>query len=88
MTMIHNDEHETITVLMDYKGNRRIRPFYCVRCGKCIAEVTGHATAIIPGLPTEEEREDLDMRHVTRCGGTIYMGKDNRVRCTAKYIFN
>lgn len=86
--MIHNDEHETITVFVDYKGiERRVRPFYCIRCGKCVCQLTGKATTIIPGNPDELEIKDLDLRHEARCGGVIYLGKDNRIRCTAKYIF-
>jgi len=86
--MIHNDEHEVITVMVDYKGTNHIRPFYCVRCGKCVCEITGQGKVIIPGLPDEQERTDLGSSFVARCGGVIYMGKNNRVRCTAKYIFN
>lgn len=88
--MTHNDEKEPITVTLDYKPGRerRVRPFYCVKCGKCVCEVTGEAKAIIPGYPSEAEMSDFDGRFVAKCGGVIYLGKDNRVKCTAKYIFN
>lgn len=86
--MIHNDERDAITVLMDYRGTNRVRPFYCVRCGKCVCELTGEARAVIPGTPDESERTSLGTSFVARCGGVIYLGKDNRIRCTAKYYFN
>lgn len=83
-----NDEQETITVILDFKGNdRRIRPFYCVRCGKCVCEITSQAKVVLSGNPSIEELADLNLRTKVRCNGTIYLGKDNRVQCTAKYIF-
>jgi hypothetical protein len=86
--MIHNDEKEPITVMLDYRPERRVRPFYCVRCGKCVCEITGEPRAIIPGYPTQGELDEMGATHVARCGGTIYLGHDRRLRCTARYIFN
>lgn len=85
--MIHNDEHEAITVLVDYKANRHLRPFFCVRCGKCFCQLTGDAKVLIPGEPGEDEILDLNLRQAVSCRGTIYLGRDRRVKCTAKYIF-
>lgn len=85
--MIYNDERETITVMMDYKGTKHIRPFHCVRCGKIVCELTGQATAVIPGLPSSDELESLDARVIARCGGVVYLGGQNRLKCTAKYLF-
>lgn len=89
MPMIHNAEHEPITVFLDYKGPEyHVRPFYCVRCGKCVCEVTGQATLVIPGKPDDQEVADFGITHIVKCTGVIYMGRDNRIKCTAKYSFN
>lgn len=87
--MRHNDEHETITVYMSYKGDRKVHPFYCCRCAKCICEITGEATTIIPGEPDQVEMNKMGAKLIIKCGGGIYFGKDQpRLKCTAKYIFN
>ena len=76
-------------VMMDYKGpERKVRPFYCVRCGKCVCEITGQAEVLIPGYPDDEDIKANGVRFLAKCKGVIYMGKDNRITCTAKYIFN
>jgi hypothetical protein len=88
--MVTNDEHEPITVRLSYKpwAERRLRPFYCVRCGKCVCEITGDATEIIPGAPNDEEIGELDIAHHARCGGNIRISHGVHVRCTATYYFN
>lgn len=86
--MIQNEEREPITVMLDFKPERRVRPFYCVKCGKCVCEVTGEPRAIIPGEPDQESLDGLGVAHVAKCSGTIYLGHDRRVRCTAKYYFS
>ncbi len=86
--MNHNDEHEDIMVLMDYKGTNEVRPFYCVKCGRFLCELTGVATAIIPGKPEEAERTALGTSFIAKCFGVVYLGHGNREHCTAKYFFN
>lgn len=83
----HNPEKETIIVQMDYKGDRSIRPFYCVRCGRCVCEITGDCRVIVPGEPDNETIGDLDLRNRAKCNGVIQLSPKYRIRCTAKYIF-
>lgn len=86
--MIHNEEHEPITVYMDYKPEKHVRPFYCVKCGKCVAEITGEPRVIIPGYPNQEELDRIEAKYISKCSGVIFMGNNTRIKCTAKYIFN
>jgi hypothetical protein len=88
--MLHNEEKETIVVMVDYKGTeRQLRPFYCIRCGKCVCEITGQGKVLIPGDPDPNEIKELDFRYAVKCKGAIYNGKvDPRIQCNAKYIFN
>jgi hypothetical protein len=86
--MTHNDEHEDITVLMDYTGENEIRPFYCCKCGRFLCETTGATRDIIAGQPSSEERSKLGTSHIIKCFGVVYLGHGNREHCTAKYFFN
>lgn len=86
--MIHNDEHEVITVFVDHKANRFLRPFYCCRCSKYLCQISGDARVLLPGLPDDKTIDELKISVSVLCDGGILIDRDSpRVKCTAKYIF-
>ncbi len=84
----HNDDHDDITVLMDYRGSNEVRPFYCCKCGRFLIEVTGEPRDLIAGKPSNVERSALGTSFIAKCFGVTYMGHGNRLQCSAKYFFN
>lgn len=85
--MKHSDEAQAITVLLDDRGtDTKVRPFYCVVCGKCVCEIVGNVTGVVNGHPEDMDRAHLGTRVLKTCRGFYFEGND-RFLCNAKYAF-
>lgn len=77
---------EATTVLLDRRSeNRTLRPFYCVKCGKCVCEVYGDVSIIVPGSADAIELPNIGS--AINCPGYVRLQNGTNMKCNAKYIF-
>lgn len=81
-------ERDVTSVILQYReGTPSLRPFYCLKCGKCVCEVFGDAYLVVPGIKEPVDLKGSGVRTAVNCGGFIRKANGDGIRCDAKYAF-